>query len=340
MKALVTGGCGFIGSHLVGALLEEGWDVDVLDDLSTGQFTNLSIVNPGCTRRLYQRSIQDAALKSGRPTATTNCLLDKLIEEADYVFHLAAVVGVQRVLRYPLKTIESNIQSTALVLEKCARFQKPVIIASSSEVYGNQRGNLPLREDEDLNIGPELRWGYAAAKLVDEFTALAHHKETGLPVVVARLFNTIGPNQVGTYGMVVPRMIERALGGETIQVYDGGNQRRAFTWVYDVTRALIDLVQCENAYGQVVNIGNANDISIADLARLIRETVYKSSTIEAEIEVIPIEDAYGTTFVDIEYRVPNLTKIRDLIGYDPTLNIEQMIQTLVALKTGGKSGTA
>lgn len=336
MRALVTGGCGFIGSHLVSELLRQQWEVTVIDDLSTGRPINLSGIPDNSTLTRYTLSVQETD-RHGRP------LLDHLVSEVDFVFHLAAVVGVQRVIDHPLRTIETNIEATSLVLKTCAKYNKPVIITSSSEVYGNDEwDNAPRREDMAVNIGPECRWGYAAAKLVDEFTALAHHQESGLPVVIARLFNTVGPNQVGTYGMVVPRMIDRALHGDPIQVYGDGTQRRAFTWVYDVTRALIELVQCTLAYGQVVNIGNAEDIAIKDLAVLVQAAACKASAARniPRIEYISAAEAYGTTFQDIAHRRPDLTKIQRLIGFSNTLNIEQMIQILVALKTAGKAGVA
>lgn len=330
MKALVTGGCGFIGSHLVAELLRQGWAVSIIDDLSTGSTSNLAGI-PGDvqTYERYSMSVQSAA-RHGAP------LLDTLVSDCDFVFHLAAIVGVHRVLARPLETIESNIQCTSLVLKSCAKYRKPVIAASSSEVYGNSEwDNVPRNETMPLSIGAEPRWGYAAAKLVDEFTALAHHKESGLPVVVARLFNTVGPNQIGTYGMVVPRMIDRAIAGEPIQVYGDGYQRRAFTWVYDVTRALIDLVQCKLAYGQVVNIGNAQDISIDDLAVLVQATVCRATgaTKIPRIEYIPTDKAYGEEFVDILHRRPDLTKIQRLIGFQNTLNVEQMVLALVSMRT-------
>lgn len=329
MRALITGGCGFIGSHLVGELLRQGWTVSIIDDLSTGSTRNLCGIPDLYQYERYSMPVQSAA-RHGAP------LLDTLVSECDFVFHLAAIVGVQRVLARPLETIESNIQCTSLVLSACARYNKPVVIASSSEVYGNSEwDNVPRNETMQLSIGAEPRWGYAAAKLVDEFTALAHHKESGLPVVVARLFNTVGPNQVGTYGMVVPRMIDRAIAGEPIQVYGNGYQRRAFTWIYDVTRALIDLVQCKLAYGQVVNVGNAQDIAIQDLAVLVQATVCRATdgTTIPLIEYIPTEQAYGAPFVDILHRRPDLTKIQRLIAFQNTLNVEQMVQTLVAMRT-------
>lgn len=312
MRALVTGGAGFIGSHLVEFLLDREWTVDVIDDFSTGRMENLP-KHPNLT--IEGRSIWRPNVQDGR-----RCVLDRMIEGVDAVFHLASIVGVQRVIKWPLRTIEENIESTAAVLHFAARHRKPTLITSSSEVYGRAFTPL-LSEDLDIHIGANVRWGYAAAKAVDEFTALAHYKETGLQVVVCRLFNTIGPRQRGAYGMVVPRFIDQAIAGKPITVFGDGRQRRSFTWVEDVVDAMVKLVFTRAAHGQIVNVGSVESISILDLAKLIRTKAGSSS----EIVNVPQREAYGLDFQDIESRVPDLSKIRSLIQYHPTRDIDDMI---------------
>lgn len=319
MKALITGGAGFIGSHLLNHLQGLGWEVTVLDDMSTGRFSN---VQGPCTA--INRSIESADMRdrySGKPSQ-----LHSLIEETDVVFHLAAIVGVQNVLKRQVSTIETNIDATRRILRSTNWWKKPTIIASSSEVYGNVL-RPELSESQELHIPPPTigRWGYAAAKLVDEFTALAYHKEEGAPFVVARLFNTIGTRQVGDYGMVVPRFIDQALAGKPITVYGDGMQRRSFVWVEDVVRALTQLVTTPAAYGKVVNIGHPQSYSILDLARMIQ----LQTGLRSPIEHISYMEAFAANFEDIQHRVPNLNLIRELIGYHTTLDLPEMIQSII-----------
>lgn len=309
MRAFVTGGAGFIGSHLVDFLLKQDYYVDVLDDLSTGFIDNL----PKSDRvHLHYGS------------ASYPPLVAPLVKAADVVFHLAAVVGVNRVLQMPLRTIEQNIQSTACVLNFAAKRGVPTIITSSSEVYGRSLSPL-LSESEDLHIGAHPRWGYAASKLVDEFLALAQFQEHKLPVAVVRLFNTIGPRQQGTYGSVVPRMLGQACAGHQITVYGDGTQRRCFTWVGDVVDAMFRLSWARHADGQVVNIGNTQSTTILSLAQTIQRL---SETLSCIVHVSQ-EEAYGCEFTDIENRTPDLTKIRKLIGFNPTMDIDDMITRIL-----------
>ncbi|MFN3929793.1 MAG: NAD-dependent epimerase/dehydratase family protein, partial [Thermoflexus sp.] len=258
-RALITGGAGFIGSHLAENLLEQGWRVEIIDDLSTGSIENIEHLkgNPNFSYVL------DTVLN--RP------LMLELVDRADVIFHLAAAVGVRMIVEHPVHTIEVNIKSTELVLELASRKRKVVLLSSTSEVYG-KLDKPKFSEEDDLVLGPtsRARWCYAASKIVDEFLAKAYFKEKGLPVVVVRLFNTINPRQTGQYGMVVPRFVRQALRGEPITVYGDGTQRRSFTWVGDVVKAMIALVQTPKAYGEVINIGHTKDISIYELAVLVK----------------------------------------------------------------------
>lgn len=321
MRALVTGGAGFIGSNLVDRLLSQGWEVSVIDNFSTGTIANLS-------SSVDQFISGDVNSKSPFQCA--------IAAQADVIFHLAATVGVERVQTESRLAVEGNINITQQALLLAKRTNTPILIASSSEVYGRRPDDQLLREDMDLHISPEIRWGYAAGKLADEFTALAHHKESGLPVVVARLFNTVGPRQVGTYGMVMPRMIDAAVSGERpIQVV-GGGQRRSFAWVTEVVDALIALMNNPKSYGQVVNVGSQNDISMQTLAIFIQREVEKQTCLPVRpIEYIP----YRTDWADILYRMPDLTKLKSLVGAVPTMPISQMIETLVAQRIANLTQT-
>lgn len=314
MKAVVTGGAGFIGSHLVNLLINLKYDVVVFDDLSTGHMANLTNAGKDGQLSCYVNRIGTEA--------DSNLRLE--IASADVVFHLAAVVGVHRVLERPLATITQNLAATASVLDLVRDYRVPTVIASSSEVYGRSLKPL-LAEDDDLQIGSHPRWGYAAAKLVDEFTALALYYTHRTPIVVARIFNTIGPRQVGQYGMVVPRFIAQAMRNDPIKVYGNGEQRRSFTWVGDTVKALYDLSQCSNAYGQVVNIGTPNSTSILDLANVVIGITQSKST----IEFVTAAEAYGQTFMEIENRTPDITKIRRLIDFNPRTQVGDMISKIV-----------
>jgi UDP-glucose 4-epimerase len=315
-SALITGGAGFVGSHLADALLERGWRVEIIDDLSTGSIENIAHLK-GHTNFSY---VLDSVMN--RP------VMMELVDRADVVFHLAAAVGVRMVVERPVHTIETNIKATELVLDLASRKKKPLLITSTSEVYG--RLDKPkFAEDDDLVLGStsRARWCYAASKIIDEFLAKAYFKERGLPVVIVRLFNTIGPRQTGQYGMVVPRFVQRALRGEPLLVYGDGTQRRSFTWVGDVVDAVIALSQHEQAYGEVFNIGHTKDISIYELAVLIKNMVGSPS----EIRCIPYDQAYEAGFEDMHRRLPDIAKIQQTIGYEPTLDLRQMLQRIVAL---------
>jgi len=315
-SALITGGAGFVGSHLAETLLERGWQVEIIDDLSTGTIENIGHLKGHTNFRYVMESVMN------RP------VMMELVDRADVVFHLAAAVGVRMVVERPVHTIETNIKATELVLDLAARKQKRVLITSTSEVYG-RLDKLKFGEDDDLVLGStsRSRWCYAASKIIDEFLAKAYFKERGLPVVIVRLFNTIGPRQTGQYGMVVPRFVQRALKGEPLLVYGDGTQRRSFTWVGDVVDAMIALSQHGQAYGEVFNVGHTKDISIYDLAVLIKTMVGSVS----EIQCIPYDQAYEAGFEDMHRRLPDITKLRQTIGYEPTLDLRQMLQRIIAL---------
>jgi UDP-glucose 4-epimerase len=313
--ALITGGAGFIGSHLAEELLQRSWTVEVLDDLSTGSIENIAHLK-GHRRFSY---VLDSMMN--RP------LLLELVDRADVVFHLAAAVGVRLIVEQPVRTIETNIKATELVLELCARKQKPILLSSTSEVYG-KLDRPSFSEEDDLVLGPtsRARWCYAASKIIDEFLAKAYFKEKGLPTVVVRFFNTTGPRQTGQYGMVVPRFVRQALSGEPITVYGDGTQRRSFTWVGDVVKAMIALIRHPKAHGEVFNIGHTNEISIYELAQLVKAMTESPS----EIVFIPYGRAYEAEFEDMPRRLPDLTKIQQFIGYKPTLNLPDMLERIIA----------
>jgi UDP-glucose 4-epimerase len=314
-RALITGGAGFIGSHLAEALLERGWRVEVIDDLSTGSIRNIEHLKgrPGFSYVL--------------DTVMNRPLMAELVDRADLIFHLAAAVGVRLIVEAPVHTIETNIKATEVVLELAARKKKPVLLSSTSEVYG-KLNKEKFSEEDDLVLGPtsRSRWCYAASKIIDEFLAKAYWKERKLPTVVVRVFNTIGPRQTGQYGMVVPRFVRQALRGEPITVYGDGTQRRSFTWVGDVVEAMIRLIQEPRAYGEVFNVGHTEDISIYELARLVKEITGSNS----DIVFIPYEQAYEEGFEDMPRRLPDISKIQALIGYRPTLTLREMLERIIA----------
>jgi UDP-glucose 4-epimerase len=309
-RALITGGAGFVGSHLAEVLLERGWWVEVIDDLSTGSITNIEHLK-GHERFSYFID-----------TVMNKPLTAELVDRADTIFHLAAAVGVRLIVEQPVRTIETNIKATELVLELARKKSRKVLVASSSEVYGKNSSHA-FSEDDDVVLGPtsKVRWCYAASKMIDEFLALAYAREHGLPVTVLRLFNTIGPRQTGQYGMVVPRFVEQALKGLPITVYGDGTQRRSFTWVGDVVDAMIAVSQHPGAVGEVVNVGHSEEISIYDLAVLVRELTGSKS----EIVLVPFEQAYEAGFEDMPRRLPDISKLERLIGYQPTLDLPQML---------------
>ncbi|MFQ5760308.1 MAG: GDP-mannose 4,6-dehydratase [Acidiferrobacterales bacterium] len=325
MRALITGGAGFVGSHLAELLLAQGWHVEIIDDLTTGRIENIGHLK-SAQRFSY---VLDSAMN--RST------MIEVVDHADVIFHLAAAVGVRLIVEQPVRTIETNIKITELVLELASRKQKPVLLTSTSEVYGKLDKPL-FNEDDDLVLGPtsRARWCYAASKIIDEFLAKAYHRERGLPVVVVRLFNTIGPRQTGQYGMVVPRFIRQALRSEPITVYGDGSQRRSFTWVGDVVRAMGSLIVHPKAYGEVVNTGHTQEISIFDLAALIKNLTKSQS----DIVFIPYEEAYDTGFEDMPRRLPDITKIKRLIDYRPTLDLPEMLERIIEHEAITLSGAA
>jgi len=322
-KALITGGAGFIGSHLAEALLERGWTVEAIDDLSTGSIENISHLkgHPHFTYTL--------------DTVMNRPVMLELVDRADVIFHLAAAVGVRLIVEKPVHTIETNIKATELVLELAARKRRPLLLASTSEVYG-KLDKPRFSEDDDVILGPtsKSRWCYAASKMIDEFLARAYFKEHGLPTVVARLFNTIGPRQTGQYGMVVPRFVRLALAGEPIPVYGDGTQRRSFTWVGDVVGAMLTLIAHPKAYGEVFNIGHTKEISIYELAVLVRQLTGS----ESEIELVPYDQAYEAGFEDMPRRAPDIRKIERLIGYRPGLDLLEMLEPVIAYERERQRG--
>ena len=314
MRYLITGGAGFIGSHLSEDLLASGHRVHVLDDLSTGAIDNI--------RHLKDDPSFSYTIESAASRAT----IAELVDEADIVFHLAAAVGVELIVDSPVRTIETNVHCTEIVLEAANKKKKPVFITSTSEVYG--KGNdLPFREDGDLLLGPTTtgRWSYACSKALDEYLALAYWKERGLPVVIGRLFNTVGPRQTGRYGMVVPSFVRQALAGSPITVHGDGQQRRCFCHVKDVVRAMADLMDSEKAVGEVVNIGSTDEITILDLAERVRRACESGS----EIRLIPYEEAYETGFEDMRRRIPDISKIGDLLDWRATRTLDQILQDVI-----------
>jgi UDP-glucose 4-epimerase len=314
-RALITGGAGFIGSHLAEVLLQRGWTVEVLDDLSTGSIKNVAHLKTYAGFSYVLDSVMNRSL------------MLELIDQSEVVFHLAAAVGVRLIVEEPVRTIETNIKATELILELCARKRKPVLLTSTSEVYGKLE-KPKFSEEDDVVLGPtsRARWCYAASKIIDEFLAKAYFKEKQLPTVVVRLFNTIGPRQTGQYGMVAPRFVKQALLGEPITVYGDGTQRRSFTWVGDVVNAMTKLIEHPEAYGEVFNIGHTDEISIYALAELVKAMTDSVS----EIVCIPYEQAYESGFEDMSRRLPDLTKIQRAIGYRPTLDLPRMLEWLIA----------
>lgn len=322
MHILVTGGAGFIGSHLCEALLGAGRSVTVLDDLSTGDYANIAHLEGKPDFRAFIGSIDDEPL------------VESLVEKADLVMHLAAAVGVRLVVEKPTRTIETNILGTNVVMRCAARFRKKIVLASTSEVYGCSEREQ-FGEDDDMLIGapPKLRWSYAASKAIDEFLAMAYYQEQKLPTVVVRLFNTVGPRQTGRYGMVIPRFIDQALTGLPLTVYGDGSQSRCFTSVLDVVEALMKLAACPAAEGRVVNIGSHNEITIAELARRIIELTGSDST----LQFIPYEDAYGENFQDMLRRKPDISRLKELTGFVPSRSLDDILHDAIAYARDKKS---
>ncbi len=314
MRALITGGAGFIGSHLSEALLAQGHEVLILDDLSTGSIDNIAHLKGNRGFEYFIDSVNNEPL------------LAELIDRSDVVFHFAAAVGVKLIVEQPVHTIETNVHGTEVVLKHANKKKKLVVIASTSEVYGKS-DDVPFREDSDLVLGPtpKHRWAYACSKAIDEFLALAYWKERKLPVIIVRFFNTVGPRQTGRYGMVIPNFVRQALAGEPITVFGDGKQSRSFTHVADVVTALLRLVNEPKAIGQVINIGNTEEVSIEHLAGRVREL--SSST--SNIKFIPYDEAYESGFEDMPRRVPDLTRIRSLVGFEPRYSLDDILTQVI-----------
>ena len=314
MRALITGGAGFIGSHLAEELLKRGDEVVVIDDLSTGSVENIGHLKSHPSFSYVIDTIQN------RP------LMAELIDGVDVVYHLAAAVGVRLIIEKPVQTIETNIKGTELVLGLAAKKRKRVLIASTSEVYGKTNA-LPFSEDTDTVLGAttKSRWSYACSKAIDEFLALAYWRQHQVPVVIVRLFNTVGPRQTGRYGMVIPNFVKQALEGKPITVFGDGAQSRCFTWVGDAVTALIDLMHHPGAVGQVFNVGSDHEVSMTTLARTIKQMTGSASP----VVFVPYEEAYEQGFEDMRRRVPDLTKIRSLIGYEPSVALPKILNEII-----------
>ena len=325
MRYLLTGGAGFVGSHLAEALLDGDNEVFVLDNLQTGSIENIEHMKDNPRFHYTIDSIMNEPVTA------------ELIDRVDVVVHLAAAVGVRLIVESPVNTIETNVHGTEMVLKHANKKKKKVLVASTSEVYGKST-DIPFHEDADLVLGAtdKGRWSYACSKAIDEFLALAYHKEKRLPVVVFRLFNTVGPRQTGRYGMVIPNFVKQALLGHPLTVYGDGTQRRCFTYVGDVVKALIALSQNEDAVGNVYNIGNdREEISIMDLAQRIKERTRSKS----EIVLVPYEKAYEEGFEDMLRRVPDLAKLRALIGYEPEVHLDEILDRVIDFFTSGDGRT-
>lgn len=318
MRVLITGGAGFIGSHLAEAYLERGDDVYIIDDLSTGSMDNIRFLqdDPRYTNKIFVHI----------NTILNHDMMLELTGICDVVYHLAAAVGVKTILDKPLESIVTNIQGTEKVLEMCNKFKKRVLIASTSEVYGKHT-HAPLVETDNIIYGPssKFRWSYAASKLMDEFTALAHYRTNALEVVITRLFNTVGPRQTGAYGMVIPSFVAQALKNEPITVFGDGTQTRTFTYVKDVVAALMKLMESDQAIGEVINVGGLEEISMLDLARKIIDMTGSTSA----IQLIPYAEAFGKDFEDMQRRVPSTEKLEQVTGFAPDKSLDFILSKVI-----------
>jgi len=314
MNVLITGGAGFIGSHLAGTMLSGGHNVTVVDDLSTGSLDNIA----GLAGQRSFRFVRDTVRNASTMTA--------LVDRCDVIFHLAAAVGVQLIVDRPVHTIETNIHGSEVMLDLANKFRRKILVASTSEVYGKNT-KVPFSEDDDTTLGSTryTRWSYACSKMVDEFLALAYRDQDGLEAVIVRLFNTVGPRQTGQYGMVVPRFVRAALTGKTIDIYGTGNQSRCFSNVTDVVDALIKLIVCPQAVGEVINVGTTESVTMNELAdKIVAMTGSRSTK-----RYLSYEEAYGRPFDDMLIRVPDLTKIKRLISYQPKYDLRQTLEQII-----------
>ena len=322
---LITGGAGFIGSHLSEALINLGHHVTIIDDLSTGRFENI------------EHLVSHPRFRFAIDTITNQVVMDRLASECEVIFHLAAAVGVMLIVDRPVHTIETNVMGTESVLKAAVRYRAKVIVASTSEVYG-KGGRTPFKEGDDVVLGPtsRSRWAYAASKMLDEFLTLAYHREKGLPVVISRLFNTVGPRQTGRYGMVIPRFIKQAINGESLTVFGDGLQTRCFLHVRDAIMAMIALLECDNAIGHVFNVGSTEEIQIIELGRKILHHVAMKRGVSVrganneQIRFIPYEEAYAVGFEDMRQRVPDITKIQEYTEWVPLMNLEDTLLDIVS----------
>ena len=318
MKILITGGAGFIGSHLTDRLIDDGHEVVAIDDLSTGSIKNI------------KQHQNNSRFKLIVDTILNETLIDEMVSKCDQIYHLAAAVGVKLIMNRPVETLETNVKGTEMILSIANKYKKKVLIASTSEVYGkimNGDNPPPLKEDTDRLMGAttKRRWAYACSKAFDEFLALAYYEEKRLPVIVVRLFNTVGPRQTGQYGMVLPNFVQKALIGKPIIVYGDGSQSRSFTHIADVVESLIQLMEEPNAVGQVINVGNEEEITIRELAVMVKKMTASAS----EIENISYDRAYGPGFEDMQRRSPDINKLRGLIDYEPCHDLQAIVQSVM-----------
>jgi len=315
MKILITGGAGFIGSHLAEELLKNKENnVTIIDNLSTGRLENI------------EHLLNNPRFRYVIDTILNEDVIENLVSKNECVYHLAAAVGVKLIMEKPLETIETNVKGTEIILRAANKYKRKTLIASTSEIYGKHVQHT-LKEDDNRVMGPikKWRWAYASSKTIDEFLALAYYIEKKLPVIIARLFNTVGPRQTGAYGMVIPNFVQSALLGKPITVYGSGRQTRSFTYVKDVVKAMIDLMDCPKAPGDVFNIGSKTEISIADLAKKIK----KMAGSRSKIIYIPYDKAYGEGFEDMMRRTPDISKIKKIIGYKPTVSLDSIIEEVI-----------
>jgi len=324
MRALITGGAGFIGSHLADALLAQGHTVVAVDNLTTGRADNVAHLTsqPGF-QFVYE-------------SATNETVMDRLVSECDVIFHLAAAVGVELIVKDPVWTIETNLEGTEMALKLARRYRKKILIASTSEVYGKS-ADIPFREDADRVMGPtsKSRWSYAESKAIDEFLALAYYKQFSVPIVIARFFNTVGPRQTGSYGMVIPRLVQQALRGEPLTVYGDGSQSRCFCNVRDTVRAVMELAVSPKAVGEIFNIGSQEEITIRALA----ERVLARTGSAAGLKFVPYDQAYEAGFEDMQRRVPSLAKIKAVIGWEPTVPLDVTLDEVIEYFRGAGRGS-